>query len=135
MGPDALRRGNSTLALIHAAQAAVIYAAVALPPFRARYDRYPAQGVNPFRWLEYSLSASLMVVLIAMLTGIADYVALLALFGVNAAMIFLGWLMELLPLRRTVVPVVEPDREGAPGVADLRERACSLIGLRARRRW
>ena len=37
-----------------------------------------------------------MVVLIAMLTGIADYVALLALFAVNAAMIFLGWLMELL---------------------------------------
>ena len=37
-----------------------------------------------------------MVVLIAMLTGIADYVALLALFAVNAAMIFFGWLMELL---------------------------------------
>src|SRR5437763_7441142 len=37
-----------------------------------------------------------MVVLIAMLTGIADYVALLGLFAANAAMIFLGWLMELL---------------------------------------
>ena len=31
-----------------------------------------------------------MVVLIAMLTGIADYVALLGLFAANAAMIFLG---------------------------------------------
>ena len=37
-----------------------------------------------------------MVVLIAMLTGIADYVALFAIFAANAAMIFLGWLMELL---------------------------------------
>ena len=66
--------------------AALDHTLVALPPFRA----------NPFRWLEYSLSASVMVVLVAMLSGIADYVALLALFGVNAAMIFLGWLMELL---------------------------------------
>jgi len=76
--------------------AALDHALVALPPFQARYERSLAAGVNPFRWLEYSLSASLMVVLIAMLTGIADYVALLAIFAANAAMIFLGWLMELL---------------------------------------
>jgi hypothetical protein len=76
--------------------AAVDHALVALPRVRTRYERCLAAGVNPFRWLEYSLSASVMVVLIAMLTGIADYVALLALFAANAAMIFLGWLMELL---------------------------------------
>jgi len=85
--------------VLHAAQAAVILVLstdFALPPFRTRYKRCLPAGVNPFRWLEYSLSASLMVVLIAMLTGIADYVALIALFAANAAMIFLGWLMELL---------------------------------------
>ena len=76
--------------------AALDHAVVALPPFRARYERLLATGVNPFRWLEYSLSASLMVVLIAMLTGVADFVALLAIFAANAAMIFFGWLMELL---------------------------------------
>jgi hypothetical protein len=76
--------------------AALDHGLVALSPLRARYERGLAAGVNPFRWLEYSLSASLMVVLIAMLTGISDYVALLALFAVNAAMIFFGWLMELL---------------------------------------
>jgi hypothetical protein len=76
--------------------AALDHAAVALPPLRARYERCLAVGVNPFRWLEYSVSASLMVVLIAMLTGIADFVALLAIFAANAAMIFFGWLMELL---------------------------------------
>src|SRR4051794_21824158 len=74
--------------------AALDHALVALPPCRARYERGLAAGVNPFRWREYSLSASLMAVLIAMLSGIADYVALLALFALNAAMIFLGWLME-----------------------------------------
>ena len=88
--------------------AALDHGLVAFPPFRARYERWLAAGVNPFRWLEYSLSASLMAVLIAMLTGIADYVALLALFAVNAAMIFLGWLMELLN------PPDRAERAGCP---------------------
>ena len=35
-----------------------------------------------------------MIVLIAMITGIADIAALVALFGVNAAMILFGWLQE-----------------------------------------
>jgi hypothetical protein len=44
--------------------------------------------------VEYSLSASLMIVLIAMLTGISGLAALIALFGVNAAMILFGLAME-----------------------------------------
>jgi hypothetical protein len=49
---------------------------------------------NYARWVEYSLSASLMIVLIAMLPGITDITALIALFGVNASMILFGLLME-----------------------------------------
>jgi hypothetical protein len=49
---------------------------------------------NPARWVEYSVSSSLMIVLIAQLVGISDVAALLALFGVNASMIFFGWLQE-----------------------------------------
>lgn len=49
---------------------------------------------NYARWIEYSLSSSLMVVLIALLPGITDISALIALFGVNAAMILFGLLME-----------------------------------------
>ncbi len=59
-----------------------------------RYVSELRRQQNRFRWVEYSLSASLMIVIIAMLTGISDAVALLALFGVNASMIFFGWLME-----------------------------------------
>ena len=92
----ALRPPNRPLVGAFLLLAALDHALVALPPCRARYERGLAAGVNPFRWLEYSLSASLMVVLIAMLTGIADYVVLFTLFAANAAMIFLGWLMELL---------------------------------------
>jgi heliorhodopsin len=49
---------------------------------------------NDARWIEYSLSASLMIVVIAMITGISDVAALLALFGVNASMILFGLLQE-----------------------------------------
>src|SRR5690606_35392040 len=49
---------------------------------------------NYARWIEYSFSSSLMVVLIAMLTGISEVAALGALFAVNATMILFGLLME-----------------------------------------
>ena len=57
------------------------------------YPRYRAgldAGRNYFRWVEYSLSSSVMIVLIAVLPGILDLAALVALFGVNASMIFFG---------------------------------------------
>lgn len=49
---------------------------------------------NIFRWVEYSLSSSIMIFLIAQLNGITDYAALLAIFGVNVSMILFGWLQE-----------------------------------------
>ncbi|MCV0402526.1 MAG: heliorhodopsin HeR [Chloroflexi bacterium] len=58
------------------------------------YRRMLAESVNYARWIEYSVSSSLMIVLIAMLTGIADIAALVGLFGVNASMIMFGWLQE-----------------------------------------
>ena len=61
------------------------------------FDRYLDElqhHRNRFRWVEYSLSSSLMIVVIAGLTGVTDIAALLALFGLNASMILFGWLME-----------------------------------------
>jgi len=49
---------------------------------------------NPYRWIEYSMSSSIMIVLIAMLVGISDIAALIALAGVNASMIGFGWMQE-----------------------------------------
>jgi hypothetical protein len=69
-------------------------------PARGWYQANVARGVNPARWWEYSISASLMVVLIAMLAGVSSAVALVALFGVNAAMILFGLLMERVNLGR-----------------------------------
>jgi hypothetical protein len=59
-----------------------------------RYVANVARHRNPARWVEYALSSSIMIVLIAQLVGISDVAALLAVFGVNAAMIFFGWLQE-----------------------------------------
>lgn len=49
---------------------------------------------NIFRWVEYSISSSVMIVLIAQICGITDAWALTAIFGVNASMILFGWLQE-----------------------------------------
>lgn len=76
------------------ALSAVAHLVVAGPSWTA-YQAQLARNRNPYRWLEYSLSASLMIVLIAMLVGINDVAALIALAGVNAAMIGFGWLQEL----------------------------------------
>jgi hypothetical protein len=67
---------------------------IASPWYHPRYAAGLAAGHNHARWVEYSLSASLMIVLIAMLTGISDIAALIALFAANAAMIFFGSLQE-----------------------------------------
>jgi hypothetical protein len=74
--------------------AAFDHLAVVSPRVRPWYLANVSRGVNPARWWEYSLSASVMVVLIAMLAGVTDAIALVALFGVNSAMILLGLAME-----------------------------------------
>ena len=62
--------------------------------FFKRYSASLLKNQNIFRWVEYSLSSSVMIVLIAQICGIGDIVALLAIFGVNASMILFGWLQE-----------------------------------------
>ncbi|MGD2060601.1 MAG: heliorhodopsin HeR [Acidimicrobiia bacterium] len=73
---------------------AVAHFAIVSPGIYQWYERNLAEKRNYARWIEYSLSSSLMIVLIALLTGIADIAALLALAGVNASMILFGLLQE-----------------------------------------
>jgi len=67
---------------------------IASPGIYQWYRRNLLRQRNYARWIEYSLSSSVMVVIIAMLTGISDVAALGAIFGVNAAMILFGLLQE-----------------------------------------
>jgi hypothetical protein len=74
--------------------AAVDHLTVSAGRPRRWYEANVARGINPARWWEYSVSASIMIVLIAMLSGVSEVVALLALFGANAAMILFGLVQE-----------------------------------------
>ncbi|HET7568824.1 MAG TPA: heliorhodopsin HeR [Gaiellaceae bacterium] len=74
---------------------AVAHAALASPWLHGWYERNLRRGINHARWLEYSLSSSLMMVVIAMLVGIYDVASLVLVFAVNASMILFGWLMEI----------------------------------------
>ena len=64
------------------------------PKFFARYSAGLAAHRNYFRWAEYSISSSSMIVLIAQICGISDVAAIVSIFGVNASMILFGWLQE-----------------------------------------
>ena len=61
---------------------------------RRRYETDLKNGINRFRWAEYAISASLMVVIISMYWGILTLAALVAVVGANIAMILFGWLQE-----------------------------------------
>ena len=81
--------------------AAADHLLMAMPGISNWYEANLRRGVNYARWIEYSVSASLMIILIAMLPGITNLYALIGLFAINAAMILFGLLME---------QVNEPDR-------------------------
>jgi hypothetical protein len=61
---------------------------------RGTYEADLRRGINRFRWVEYSLSATLMVLLIAAYTGITDITAVIAIAGANVGMILFGWVQE-----------------------------------------
>ena len=57
-------------------------------------------GINQFRWFEYAISSSIMIVLIATLFGIHDIASLILIFIVNASMNLFGLVMEQLNSKR-----------------------------------
>ncbi len=74
---------------------ALAHFAVSSPGIYDWYVRNLKRGINKARWIEYSFSASVMIVAIATLFGMYDIAALLLIFALNAAMILFGWMMEL----------------------------------------
>ena len=74
---------------------------------RGIYERDLGRGINRFRWAEYSLSSSLMVVVLAMYWGITTINALVVIVGANVAMILFGYLQESMnPPGRTTTTMV-----------------------------
>jgi len=64
--------------------------------YRSTYEGDLRRGINRFRWVEYSVSATLMIILISFYSGITSINAIIAIIGANVAMILFGWVQELM---------------------------------------
>jgi hypothetical protein len=60
-----------------------------------KYNQWISKGINLFRWMEYSITSSLMIIVIAMLCGIYDLSSLIMIAALNTSMILFGWVMEV----------------------------------------
>lgn len=63
--------------------------------YNRQYTADLAKGLNRARWYEYALSASTMMVAIAMLVGIYDLGSLVMIFALVAVMNLMGLVMEV----------------------------------------
>lgn len=63
--------------------------------WRDGYKKGLEKGINIARWVEYSLSASVMIVVIAMLVGIYQLSSLIMIFVLVAIMNLMGLVMEV----------------------------------------
>lgn len=59
------------------------------------YKKDLQKGMNRARWIEYSFSASTMIIAIALLSGIYDLASLIMLFALIMVMNLLGMIMEI----------------------------------------
>jgi hypothetical protein len=76
------------------AMSAFFHFLISSPWFFGRYSNGLKQNHNYFRWVEYSLSSSVMIWLIAQLCGVNDMAGLFSIFAVNASMIMFGAMQE-----------------------------------------
>ena len=80
--------------VVFLALSAFFHFLISSPWFFGRYKNGLTHNRNYFRWVEYSLSSSIMIWLILAINGVTDVGALCAVFTVNAAMILFGALQE-----------------------------------------
>lgn len=73
---------------------AIFHFLISAPRINEVYNKQINNHMNMFRWYEYGLSSSLMIVLIAYLFGVYELGALLLIFFINMMMNLFGLLME-----------------------------------------
>ena len=64
--------------------------------WRRRYEGDLQAGINRFRWVEYSFSATIMMLLIGFYNGLTGIAEIILIVGANVAMILFGWLQEVM---------------------------------------
>jgi Heliorhodopsin len=74
---------------------------------RRTYEAELRAGRNRIRWVEYAVSAPILMLLIALYTGVTDVSALVVIGAATWVMVLCGWMQEALnpPGRRTTTMV------------------------------
>ncbi len=63
--------------------------------YNKKYNSDLEKGINKARWIEYSISASIMMVAIALLVGVYDAMSLVMIFALTSVMNLMGLVMEV----------------------------------------
>jgi len=74
---------------------------------RDTYAAELAAGRNRIRWAEYAVSAPILMLLVALLTGVREVTAIVVIGAATIVMVVCGWMQEALnpPVRRTTTMV------------------------------
>jgi hypothetical protein len=67
---------------------------ISSPFYIRRYEQNIKDGLNPLRWWEYSISSSLMLVVLMMLGGLIELPTVVFIFTLNFIMNMMGLMME-----------------------------------------
>lgn len=67
-----------------------------LPGVFESYRSELMKGRNPYRWIEYALSSTLMILIIMLVSGLTNLTALIGVAFANISMILFGWLSEIM---------------------------------------
>jgi len=73
---------------------AIAHLLISSPFYIQRYEQNIAKGINPPRWWEYSISSSLMLVVLLMLGGLIEISTIVFIFTLNFIMNLMGLMME-----------------------------------------
>jgi len=73
---------------------AVFHFIIASPFYVRKYEANIQKGINPLRWWEYSISSSIMLVVLLMLGGLLELPSIVFIFTLNFIMNMMGLVME-----------------------------------------
>lgn len=73
---------------------AIFHFIIASPFYIRKYEQGIQKGINTLRWWEYSLSSSVMLVILLMLGGLVELPSVVFIFALNFIMNMMGLVME-----------------------------------------
>lgn len=73
---------------------AIFHLIISSPFYIRKYEKNIKNGINPLRWWEYSISSSIMLVILLMLGGLIELPSIVFIFTLNFIMNMMGLMME-----------------------------------------